>query len=407
MLGSSVQLADWQMNRGMQSRWHRPAAALSVLLLFVAVVTLLIGFRKPQELHSQPTHHYWKPAKAVLNKPNHTHLASHCLNWEIDVGETTLYWLPAADTTTQRWVEGCPHPSQLTPSAWRLVTKEVTVDDEARCLCGEVDKSVWHILGEPVFRINTSVACAVGDGPYWNDEFNVRINVAPCIRDMLEQMMHDIGMVLDDLGVWWVAEGGIALGAFRHGSMLPYDYDGDLLVDKSLTVGKWRQAMQRLVEMGWEDYSFNDEWQKCNLGEPVRDEWRQKKNSSDTIPRWRDKGWAQLRVGKVGRVTDIITVKQGTRFGATCPADILKWHDSSPRCFRSSECPRRSDHPSYADPSRLITRRRLAFGPNRTVMMLPPGLLYQFFACQGFGPQEDWVTERECRGKSKDTWGCS
>jgi hypothetical protein len=106
-------------------------------------------------------------------------------------------------------------------------------------------------------RILHTSATYSGNGAYWSSMFNVRVNTAPCVRDLIEEMMHDVGRVFDDLGVWWVAEGGTALGAVRQGGMIPYDYDGDILVDSSLTVGKWREAMERLIAEGYEDYSAN------------------------------------------------------------------------------------------------------------------------------------------------------
>ena len=146
---------------------------LLVLLTFVAcMLSTLVGMyrmiRRKNKVAALRGGPFVTVNRTIIVRPINRTMPvrySHCLTWEIDVGDTTLYWLPSPNRHHDDYLAnqtGCPHPEDTHwgdnhSMAWDLVTREVHVNGTRDCLCGGHKKAVWHRLGQNLSKIHPSV----------------------------------------------------------------------------------------------------------------------------------------------------------------------------------------------------------------------------------------------------------
>lgn len=79
---------------------------------------------------------------------------------------------------------------------------------------------------------------------------NMRVETPACCRAHILNILRDTAAVLDEVGVTWWADYGTALGALRHGGLIPWDKDTDLGMiaeDRDALLG----AFPKIMSMGY------------------------------------------------------------------------------------------------------------------------------------------------------------
>ena len=232
------------------------------------------------------------------------------------------------------------------------------------------------------------------------------------------------------MNIWWIGGAGTALGAWRAGRMIPYDYDGDIIVDKSLTKDKWATAMHRLTALGYLDLSHSPAMGAHNLKSSPRSFSRRGKRrrgshshsqaskylSSRVAPAgqelgqgWRDEGDSVLRIGLQGRAVDVYAMGEDGIGGTPSRSYVGSWDGSHSRVFQVARCTSFRTHQQFVNPGN-ITRHAVAFGQgNRTVWLPEQPELEAYLKCvYSVKDVKKLVKELQCEGH-KDAnagWKC-
>jgi len=126
-----------------------------------------------------------------------------CYDWQYDAADFTLHYKPFMKYQN----ETCSYPKNETVKKIVLPNREV----------------VWKGC------TRNTTACY--DGGRFDPIRKIRLNVPPCCRKKLLEMLANIDAELMKRNITYALIAGAVIGWFRNGKLVPYDGDLDMIID--------------------------------------------------------------------------------------------------------------------------------------------------------------------------------